>query len=202
MRLGLAWLGLVAMAGVATDVRADIYSFVDDQGVEHFSNVPTDGRFELLAKEPVEAPAGGPAVTRADLRQREAKYLAMITRAADVSSVHPALVRAVIQVESAFNARAVSRAGAQGLMQLAPVTSRRYGVGNPFDPEENLRGGTRYLRDLLKRYNNDLELVLAAYNAGEDAVERYGRQIPPFPETRRYVPAVLRRYHELLTGAS
>lgn len=90
---------------------------------------------------------------------------------------------------------AVSPKGAQGLMQLLPSTMRRYRVDRPFDPRENLRGGASYIKDLLQRYSNDMELALAAYNAGEDAVNRYGKRIPPFAETQAYVPAVLKFYH-------
>ncbi|HEY0766574.1 MAG TPA: lytic transglycosylase domain-containing protein, partial [Steroidobacteraceae bacterium] len=129
---------------------------------------------------------------------RSTVYDPMIERAARSAAVRPELVRAVIVVESAFNPRAVSKRGAQGLMQLEPSTARRYGVSNAFDPEQNITAGAHYLRDLLARFGNNLELTLAAYNAGEDAVERYGRSIPPFSETRHYVPAVMRVYHALL----
>jgi soluble lytic murein transglycosylase-like protein len=179
---------------------ADIYSFTDEQGVAHYTNLPDDARYALLIKSPAEAHAEHAAAAtaaRGDWRQRAAAYSGMIDQAARTGAVHPALVRAVVAVESAFDAKAVSRAGAQGLMQLLPSTARRYGVGNPFDPEQNLRGGVRYLGDLLKRYHNNLELALAAYNAGEDAVDRYGH-IPPYRETREYVPAVLKLYKQYL----
>jgi len=194
---------VVALACLAAPPRAaaDIYSFTDDDGVTHYTNMPDDPRFALLIKSPPEPhPEHGPAAAaaRADWHQRAAAYSGMIDQAARTAAVHPALVRAVIAVESAFDPRAVSRAGAQGLMQLLPSTARRYGVGNPFDPEQNLRGGARYLSYLLKRYNNNLELALAAYNAGEDAVDRYGRNIPPYRETREYVPAVLKLYRQFL----
>ena len=186
---------LLLTAGAAGTVHADIYSFVDADGVTHFSNVPTDARYRLLLAEP-RAPAadssGGAWLTRST------QYEPMIQRAAHSAAVKPELVRAVIAVESAFNPRAVSKRGAIGLMQLKPSTARRYGVANAYDPEQNVMAGARYLRDLLVRYGNNLELTLAAYNAGEDAVERYGRSIPPFSETRRYVPAVLQVYRKLL----
>jgi soluble lytic murein transglycosylase-like protein len=180
--------------------RADIYAYTDAQGSAHYSNVPNDPRFTLLLKSPPE-PAAAPAAAVSipqRWRERAASYQGLIDRTAKRMALQPALLKAVIAVESAFNPRAVSRAGAQGLMQLLPVTARRYGVGNAFDPEQNVLAGAQYLRDLLRRYNNNLELALAAYNAGEDAVDRYGQQIPPFRETQGYVPAVLRLYHELL----
>ena len=108
--------------------------------------------------------------------------------------VDPALVEAIITVESDFNPRAVSPKGAMGLMQLMPQTASRYGVSNPFDPQENLTGGIRYLRDLLRTFGGDLPRALAAYNAGETAVLTYGG-LPPYRETREYVQKVLARYH-------
>jgi len=126
-----------------------------------------------------------------------APYETLIEEAARQAALSPDLVRAVIAVESAFNPRAVSKKGAIGLMQLRPDTARRYGAQDPFDPEQNTRAGSRYLSDLMSRYEGRLELVLAAYNAGEDAVERYGRRIPPYPETQAYVPSVLELYRAL-----
>jgi soluble lytic murein transglycosylase-like protein len=181
-----------AAGGVA---QADIYSFVDAAGVTHFSNVPVDGRYRLLLATPAEERAEHPGNWLA----KSALYDPMIARAARAAAVRPELVRAVIVVESAFNPRALSKRGAQGLMQLRPSTARRYGVSDAFDPEQNIPAGAHYLRDLMARFGNDLELTLAAYNAGEAAVERYGRSIPPFSETRRYVPAVMAVYHKLLT---
>jgi len=190
--LRLAMILLAAAAWGAA--RADIYSFVDASGVTHLSNVPVDSRYRLLLATPVAERPDPPGKYLA----RSADYDPMIERAARAAALRPELVRAVIVVESAFNPRAVSKRGAQGLMQLKPSTARRYGVSNAFDPEQNITAGAHYLRDLLRRFGNDLELTLAAYNAGEEAVERYGRSIPPFAETRHYVPAVLRVYRKLL----
>jgi hypothetical protein len=117
----------------------------------------------------------------------------MIITSAGRLSVDPALVEAIVAVESAFDPRALSPKGAKGLMQLMPQTASRYGVSDPFDPQENLIGGIRYLRDLFRLFDGDLPRVLAAYNAGENAVLRY-RGIPPYRETRDYVRKVLARY--------
>jgi soluble lytic murein transglycosylase-like protein len=192
----------VALSAAALPAQADIYAYTDQQGVAHFSNVPTDARYALVMKSPPEPASGPDARLTGDWHTRAASYAALINRAAQRAALQPALVRAVIAVESAFNPRAVSRAGAQGLMQLHPRTAKRYGVGDAFDPEQNVRGGTRYLSDLLRRYDNNLELALAAYNAGEDAVDRYGRHVPPYRETREYVPAVLRLYRQFLVQAT
>ena len=117
----------------------------------------------------------------------------MISTAASLTGVDPVLVAAVIAVESNYNPWAISRKGAMGLMQLMPQTARDYGVADPFDPHENIRGGVRHLGDLLRRYDGDLLLVLAAYNAGETAVATHGG-LPPYKETRGYVRKVLTRY--------
>ena len=185
---------MILSVTAAVGARADIYSFTDSAGVVHYSNVPTDSRYERLLADP--PPPSSPQ--GAQLRTRAAAFSDLIDEAARHAEVSPALLRAVIAVESAFDPRAVSPKGAQGLMQLLPATARRYGVHRPFDPRDNLRGGANYIRDLLKHYGNDLELALAAYNAGEDAVDRHGRTIPPFPETQAYVPAVLRFYRRFL----
>jgi soluble lytic murein transglycosylase-like protein len=186
---------LVLFAAGAEAARADIYSFVDSAGVTHFTNVPVDGRYRLLLATP-------PAERKArpeNWLAKSSEFDRLIERAAHSHAVRPELVRAVILVESAFNPHAVSNRGAVGLMQLLPSTARRYGVADAFDPEQNVMAGVHYLRDLLTRYGNNLELTLAAYNAGEDAVERYGNSIPPFAETRHYVPTVLRIYRSLIS---
>lgn len=204
-------LALLVVATVAPCVaprvaRADIYAFTDAGGVTHFSNVPTDSRYRLMLATPApaaaSAPARGAARGRAhavDWLARSAKYDRVIDRAARAATIQPALVRAVIVVESGFNPRAVSKRGAIGLMQLRPSTARRYGVTDIYDPTQNIRAGARFLGDLMVRFGSNLELALAAYDAGEGAVERYGRHIPPYRETLNYVPSVIRVYRRLLS---
>jgi len=194
------WLALGLGSACA---RADIYAFTDAAGVMHLSNVPTDDRYAVVLEAPRER-RSDPAMDAArlsSLLRHSARFDVAIDQAAGAATVSPALVRAVITVESGFNPQAVSSRGARGLMQLRPDTARHYGVADAFDPSQNIRGGVSYLRDLLARYDSNLELVLAAYNAGEDAVERYGRRIPPYPETMRYVPKVLTLYRSLLAQA-
>ncbi len=197
MRGPSVFAAVVLCAAGLSSAHADIFAFTDAAGGVHYSNVPDDARYARILAEPVTDPASS-GILREDWRSRAVIYSPLIDTAAQHAEVSPALLRAVVAVESAFDPRAVSPKGAQGLMQLLPSTAQRYGVRRPFDPADNLRGGARYLGDLLKRYGNDLQLALAAYNAGEEAVERYGRTIPPFRETRAYVPAVLRYYRKFL----
>ncbi|MGH8134703.1 MAG: lytic transglycosylase domain-containing protein [Steroidobacteraceae bacterium] len=187
---------LVAFSLALTPAQADIYSFTDELGVTHFTNVPADARYQVLLRSAPETSQAGARISPAMLA-RSAEYDNIIEAAAAQATVEPSLLRAVIVVESAFDPDAVSSKGARGLMQLMPATAKAYGAVDVDDPAQNVQAGARYLRDLLKRYENDLELVLAAYNAGEAAVEQHGRRIPPFAETRRYVPRVLRVYNSL-----
>ncbi len=182
--------GSLILTLVACVASADIYSFVDSAGITHFTNVPSDPRYTFLLATPKELTRSGEPYTAAMLA-RSAQYDPIIEKAAASAAVAPDLLRAVIVVESGFNARAVSRKGAVGLMQLMPETARRYGASDRYDPRQNVHAGARYLRSLMDRYDQDLELALAAYNAGENAVDRYGGQIPPYRETQAYVPRVL-----------
>jgi len=192
---------VVALVALTPVCKADIYAYTDTAGTTHFSNVPDDARYRLIVRtdpEPLARPASPDARRAAAWLARSSDYDAAIARAAQSANVHPELVRAVIVVESGFNPRAISRRGAIGLMQLLPTTARRYGAFNAFDPEQNIRAGALYLADLIARFGEKkLELVLAAYNAGENAVEKYGRHIPPYRETRAYVPNVLKMYQAL-----
>ena len=199
-----AWSNAILILAVAAApgfARADVFSFTDANGVAHFSNVPSDSRYKLLVSTPSEiAPPAekGPSI---NWLARSAQYDAVISGAAKDATIQAALLRAVIVVESGFNPRATSKKGAIGLMQLLPATAKRYGVKNIYDPEQNVRAGARYLSDLLTRFDSNLELALAAYNAGEEEVERYGRHVPPFRETLAYVPSVMKVYHHLMDQA-
>ena len=195
-----AYLPLLLLAfGCAHAAVGDIYAYTDADGVTHFTNMPDDRRYTLLIHAaPLPSPTRTPStVNSASWLAKSARYDSLIDEAASAQSVQSALVRAVIVIESGFNPYAVSNKGAYGLMQLRVETARRYGVHNIFDPEQNISAGVHYLRDLLDRYGSNMELALAAYNAGEDAVDRYGRQIPPFRETLDYVPSVLAVYRRL-----
>jgi soluble lytic murein transglycosylase-like protein len=127
------------------------------------------------------------------------RYSPIIDNAARAYGVEKALVHAVISAESGYNPYAMSRTGALGLMQLMPETAKRYGVKNILDPIENINGGVRYLKDLLVLFNGSIELAVAAYNAGENAVIRFGNKIPPYAETAQYVPKVLAFYRRFQT---
>lgn len=166
---------------------ADIYKYVDPSGGVHFADRRLGPGYVLIFRKnrKVRPHAG----SRAFLLNRK-RYGPMVDQVAERHRLDAALVHAVVQVESAYDPAAVSRKGAVGLMQLMPETARRYGVHDRRDPHRNIDAGVRYLRDLILRFKN-VVLALAAYNAGENAVERYGNRVPPFPETRRYVRQVM-----------
>ena len=169
---------------------AEIYTFIDEHGVVHFSNVPNDSRYKPVNKTTIR-------------RQRQSRSRIIEPRqcagyvrgAAQRYGVDPCLVQAVIKAESNFNCLAVSRKGAQGLMQLMPGTCRDMRVRDPFNPRENILGGTRYLRKMLDIFDGDLKLALAAYNSGPERVKELGR-VPRIPETINYVDRVLRHYRK------
>jgi soluble lytic murein transglycosylase-like protein len=192
IRVGLAILCVCAPLTSLAD--GGIYAFVDAEDRIHLSNVPGDERYRLLFPSPATVDAPAPRATEPDDPRR--RYDALIRRAAGSAGIDAALLHAVIAVESGYDARAVSKRGAKGLMQLMPETARRYAVRDVFDPADNVRGGARYLAALLKMFANDLHLALAAYNAGEAAVLEHGRRIPPYPETAAYVPKVVRAYRK------
>jgi hypothetical protein len=179
-------LALLAGLVLVPDLEADTYRLVDESGVVHLTNAPADPRYRGL-------PAGSGSAT-GWLRMTETSRSLYATEIREISRRHgvdPALVESVIRAESAFNPTAVSRAGARGLMQLMPKTATALGVRDSFNPRENIEGGVRHLRYLLDRYPGNVALAVAAYNAGEGAVDAH-RGIPPYPETQQYVYRVLR----------
>ena len=222
--------GLVPIAlALAGPVHADIYAFVDTNGVRHLSNIPNDPRYKLVMRTPAYSQAStrpssyapnslyAPGATALSPRnytprvagsrsfrvneQNRQRFAADVDRIATQYRLEPALMHAVISAESAYNPWAVSPKGAMGLMQLMPGTAERFGVSNPYDPIANMHGGARYLRWLLDRFN-DPRLAVAGYNAGEGAVQKYGNQIPPYQETQTYVVRVLNFYQQYRTNGS
>lgn len=196
LRYSILWTAVAMCSGVA---RADIYGYVDGGRVSVIisDTQPADERYTLFSKEPSsevielpDEPASGKRLVRSQFRGH-------ILAAAKETKVDAALIHAVISVESGYNPSARSSAGAVGLMQLMPETATRYGVTNRLDPAQNIHGGARYLRDLKVLFDGNLRLVLAAYNAGEAAVMKYGRRIPPYRETVAYVPKVLSHYRKI-----
>ncbi len=174
---------------------ADIYAYTAPDGAVSLSNVPGDERYAVLVAGPQPADAAPPRARKpAPGPGRKARYDAVVEEASRTYGLDSALLHAVIAVESSYNPKAVSNKGAAGLMQLMPGTARRYGVADAFDPLQNVSGGAQYLRDLLDMFDSDVSLALAAFNAGENAVIRHGRRIPPYRETQRYVPKVLDHY--------
>lgn len=186
-RAALAAAALLASHGAL----AQVYAGVSPTGAVVLSDFRSeDAPAVLIAAPPAPAPA--PSVTPGPTLAPSEVH-AIVREVAAAESVPAPLLHAVIAVESAYDPRAVSPKGAQGLMQLMPDTARRFGVSDPFDPRQNVRAGARYLKDLLALFDGDLALALAAYNAGEQAVLRAGRRIPAYVETQRYVPRVLAR---------
>jgi soluble lytic murein transglycosylase-like protein len=202
-------LGLISLLALPLAAHCDVFKYVDATGNVYFTDAPLHGdRYQLewkraaaklvsergktlvaagsrrLSPPPVEASGRDLAIGRA-------RYAALIDATAREFRLYPDLLRAMIRTESGFNPSAVSSAGAIGLMQLMPGTAERYHVSDIWSPADNLRGGAEYMRDLLDMFDQDLRLALAAYNAGENAVIKYGYRIPPYPETQQYVRKVL-----------
>lgn len=218
-----ALVAALTLACAAPLAHANVYALVEEDGTVRFSSTPDDPRYKLFLREPTEYKLKDAAAVRGvrnpgDLRLRaawgradpkgdvfanpllaERPYQGEVVAAAKQHQVDPALVHAVIAVESNYNPHARSHKGAVGLMQVMPDTGRRYGVKEKElrHPGKNIGAGVQYLADLIELFDGDLKLALAGYNAGENAVLRHGRRIPPFAETQAYVPRVLRFYDDL-----
>jgi soluble lytic murein transglycosylase-like protein len=208
---GLVLVGLVARPWLAA--ADEVYSYQDEEGVLHFSNAPSDARYHRVHRSggatlyrksepqararPLEA--GGSSAAPASNSKLE-RFRAEVRAAAEKYRLPEKLLLAVMSIESNCDHRALSDKGAMGLMQLMPGTAHEMYVDDAWDPAQNIEGGARYLRHLQDQFGNDLEKVLAAYNAGPEAVRRSGGEVPPFPETRAYVKKVLALYQAYLGG--
>jgi hypothetical protein len=206
------WKSPVMLAGIALLLSlcqprasmADIYQYTDENGVIHFSNVSVGNskkyrRLKSTVKEERHTKATPPhssTPSRAPVSSSNypSAYVDIINTACGRHGVDPALVHAIVKVESDFNPYALSRKGAMGLMQLMPQTAVVMNVGNSFNPNENIDGGVKYLRYLIDRYEGNVPLALAAYNSGETAVKKWGT-IPPYPETQNYVQRIMKIYN-------
>ena len=176
---------LVAVLSVFVTVpvaQADIYMFIDSQGVLHFTNTPTSSEYKLYIKE-------RPKPAAATI-----KYDGIIQEASDKFDLSFFLIKAIIKVESDFDSRAVSKKGALGLMQIMPQNLQAFNIREPYDPKDNIMGGSRYFKSLIERYSGKLPLALAAYNAGPTIVDKY-RNIPPIKETEDYVKKVMKYFY-------
>ncbi|MBD3307974.1 transglycosylase SLT domain-containing protein [candidate division KSB3 bacterium] len=190
----VVFLSLLGGRGGIQPGYAEIYKYVEN-GVVHYTNQsPEQREAEVVLRSSAPSSAKKSAMS-VSTGSSQVAYRDIIHEIAEAYRLHPELVKAIIKVESNYNARAVSPKGAQGLMQLMPATAKRFGVTDSFDPEENIRGGAKFLRYLFDEFGEqNLELVLAGYNAGEEAVRQYGNKIPPYSETRNYVKRVKSLY--------
>jgi soluble lytic murein transglycosylase-like protein len=190
---------IILLTLLASDqVLADIYKFVDSDGRVYYTDEPRHSLYKRIIQTKIQKnyPKYESLNVRAYTGAKKRQFMDLINQAANRHQVDANLVHAVIQTESAYNSNAISSAGAVGLMQLMPDTARRFGVVDRHDPDQNVDGGTRYLRHLIDMFNPNLDLAVAAYNAGENAVIKYNNSIPPYPETQNYVKQVLALYNK------
>ena len=195
------WKGVLLLlwSGFCSGADSSIYTYTGNDGSVYLSNVPSDQRYVVLIPEFGEIPRSPVSPSKkagAGASPNRGSFAPVIDRVASQYGLDSAFLHAVIAVESNYNPSARSAKGASGLMQLMPETAKRYGVADAFDPEQNIDGGARYLRDLSKMFDGDLSLTLAAYNAGENSVLRNQNRIPKIRETLDYVPKVLARYYK------
>lgn len=192
----MAALWLCLITGNLALAGDDVYVAYDDNAVPSFSTQPYDGSYSMYLRSQTAKTSPKGKASKSAIAERRAAMAPHILHAAKQHDMDPALISAVAEVESGFNANAVSPKGAIGTMQLIPATAADYGVTNPYDLQQNLDGGTRYLKNLLAAHNGNLPLSLAAYNAGKSNVARHNQRIPPFNETMLYVPRVLAKMAE------
>lgn len=188
---------LLAFAICMPCCAADVYVSSSADGTPIYSTQSIDASSQLLIKGSDRgsiAESYRPSGEHVSLKQRQQALEPLILDVANRNGLDPSLVRAIAHVESRFNARAISPAGAAGVMQLMPGTAKRYGTTNRFDARQSLEAGARYIKDLLTQYQGNVALALAAYNSGEGNVERHAKRVPPFRETMLYVPEVLTQY--------
>lgn len=197
--IGSVIAGVLALSALPA-WALEIYSYVDSRGVRHLADRRKHTGYRLIRRFPrvVYRSSSGVVLSNSTARPDRSSFQPIIQEASRRTGLHSALIQAVIRTESAFDPDAVSSKGAVGLMQLMPATAQQYGVSDLTDPKANVYAGSLHLRELMERFSNDLKLSLAAYNAGEGAVRRYGNTIPPYPETQQYVVKVLRYYREYL----
>lgn len=197
---------LLLLAGMAllvsASARADIYKYVDKYGRVYLTDKPNHTGYKKLVHTWKGWTEQKSRIALEDMDQNRKKFTPTINYYASHLGMPRSLLHAVITAESAYDPYAISRTGAVGLMQLMPETARRYGVQNRENPSENILGGTLYLRDLLKMFNYNLKLALAAYNAGEDTVRKFGNHVPPYTETRDYVDKVMSYYRQYMKTMS
>jgi soluble lytic murein transglycosylase-like protein len=194
MKIAVIFLALF----ISTEVVADIYKYTDNAGRVYYTDEPRNSMYKRIIKTNAFRYSSSSNYTgkvNAFAGANKKRFTDLIEQAANRHQVDAKLVHAVIQTESAYNSTAQSPKGAVGLMQLMPDTARRFGVTDRNDPDQNVDGGTRYLKYLINLFNPNIDLAVAAYNAGENAVIRYNNSIPPYPETQNYVKQVLALYN-------